>query len=87
MHSDRDDDDAASVEMSFDELARVLRADRSVPRSARRAALSDARRFCEVAASAGSELGAVRFRALRCTCCGVLEITGGFSPGVRRRVH
>lgn len=82
--SDQDDDGAG---LSMDQLAALLRADPSVPRSVRRAALSDARRFAELVEAGGAAPGAVRFRALRCTCCGVVEVSGELPPGARVRMH
>lgn len=76
-----------AVEWSFDELASALAGDAAVPRRVRRRVLSDARRFVQLVEAGGVAPGAVRFRAIRCTCCGDLEVTGVTAPGARCRLH
>lgn len=76
--------EAASVE----ELDGMLRRCVEVPRAMRRRMVSDARlmsrRLVDVD---GCAPGSVRFKVIRCDCCGCLEMTGSGDFARRRVCH
>lgn len=86
MHGDPDDKGGAVFE-TVEALADFLGECAEVSRGERRALVSGARRLRGFLACDGVPAERVRFRVLRCSCCGQVELSG-FDAGLPRcRLH
>lgn len=81
-----DMDDPAGVVASVEELDDLLRRSGDVPRGLRRRMVSDVRAMRGWLLSDGVAAERVRFRVIRCDCCGCLEVTG-FGAAAPRVCH